>query len=105
MSNNTFREKNDHDETTIYRNFPRDRNLFLSEKDLVQRNYEKKKKKKGYFDVSHLEEIYIIYLTILSPKFYPNLSFVYLVENLQFFFFQTLCTSNIDDLIFTFKYL
>ena len=46
MSNNTFREKNDHDETTIYRNFPRDRNLFLSEKDLVQRNYEKKKKKK-----------------------------------------------------------
>lgn len=78
---------------------------FFYPRKILYNGIMKKKKKKGYFDVSHLEEIYIIYLTILSPKFYPNLSFVYLVENLQFFFFQTLCTSNIDDLIFTFKYL
>lgn len=73
--------KNDHDETTIYRNFPRDRNFYP--RKILYNGIMKKKKR--IFGVSHLEKIYN-YLTVLSSKFYPNLSFVYLVENLQFFF-------------------
>lgn len=37
--------KNDHDETTIYRNFPRDRNLYPRK---ILYNGIMKKKKKGY---------------------------------------------------------
>lgn len=60
-------------------------------------------KKDEDLSVFHIPRRFTTTFMGLSPKLYLNLSFVCLVENLQFFFFQTLCTSNIDDLIFTFK--